>query len=36
MFTLQEYGSIQVYSQTIIIFKILYQLVVTTDFLVPV
>lgn len=32
LFTLQEYGSIQVRSQTMIRFKILYQLVVITEF----
>ena len=32
LFTLQEYGSIQVHSQTIIRFKILYQLMVMTEF----
>lgn len=32
LFTLQEYGSVQVHSQTVIGFKILYQLVVITEF----
>lgn len=32
LFTLQEYGSFEGYSQTIIRFKTLYQLMVMTDF----
>lgn len=32
VFTLQEYGSIEGYSQTIIRFKTLYQLMVVTEF----